>query len=140
MSDLSIKSISLKGNLSDPLCTLKYDLKIDCKNSLLQVCVKDISFENKSNGNISLFAQVKCNLVKDSRQFQLSTQSFLPSIASVLFKVSPADKKITYFEKTWFYVNTPDDEIKISFVNPSTERPLNINCDVFVTVLLKQLK
>jgi hypothetical protein len=140
MNDLSIKSVSLKGNLSDPRCTLSYSLGNDSKNSIFQLCIKDIAFENKSNNNISSLAQVKCNLVKDLRQFDYSTQSFLPTIASVLFKVTPTEKKITYFEKTWFLVNSQDDVIKISFTNPSTELPLNENCDVFVTVLLKQLK
>ncbi len=140
MSDLPIKSIVLKGNLRDTDCTLNYVLSTDDKNGLFQVCVKDILYQNKSNGNISIFAQMKCNLVKDLRQFQHSTQSYLPSIANILFKASPTEKKIVNYEKTWFYVNAPNDVIKISFVDPATELSLNINCEVFVTVLLRQRK
>jgi hypothetical protein len=138
MSDLPIKSIVLKGNLRDT--SLNYVLSTDDKNELFQVCVKEVLYQNKSTGNISLFAQMKCNLVKDLRQFQHSTQIYLPTIASTLFKASTTEKKIVYYEKTWFYVNAPNDVIKISFTDPATEAALNINCEVFVTVLLRQRK
>jgi hypothetical protein len=140
MSDLPIKSVVLKGNLRDNLCTLDYSLSTEDKSGLYQVCVRNILYENKSIKNINHFALINCNLVKDVRQYQYSTQVYLPSIANVLFKATPTEKKIVNYENTWFFVNAPNDVIKISFIDPATEAPLNLNCEVFVTVLLRQQK
>jgi hypothetical protein len=137
MSDLPIKSVLLKGNLRDNQSTLNYFLSAEDKSSLHQVCVKNIFYQNKSNSNISLFALINCNLVKDARQFQYSTQIYNPTIANILIKATPTEKKIVNFENTWFFVNAVNDVIKISFIDPTTEAPLNVNCEVFVTVLLR---
>jgi hypothetical protein len=140
MSDLPIKSVVLKGNLRDSSSTLNYVLSTDDKNRLFEVCVNDVSYQNKSNANISSFSQIKCNLVKDLRQYEQSTQIYLPTIANILLKATPTEKKINFYDKTWFFVNAPNDVIKVSFVNPTTEAALNINCEVFVTVLLRLRK
>ncbi len=94
MSDLPIKSVVLKGNLRDNLCTLDYSLSTEDKSGLYQVCVRNILYENKSIKNINHFALINCNLVKDVRQYQYSTQVYLPSIANVLFKATPTEKKL----------------------------------------------
>ena len=78
MSDFFNKSICLKGNLSELHSTLSYPLtRVDFGKSTWLICIKDIAYENKTNQNFSAFGQIECNLVRDFRDFQKSTQSYI---------------------------------------------------------------
>lgn len=134
------KSLNIKGNLNSSNPALSINL-INCnfRKGLWYMCIKDIAYENKSRTSFSQFAQVKCNLVKDLRYFERCTQSYLPSLQTILFKASSLEKKITYFEFNWFQINNPEDILKLTFVDPKSENRIEINCEVFVTVLLKQM-
>lgn len=141
MCDYFLKALSLKGNLSDRESEIRLSLpNLNFKSSTWLVCLRDISYENKSTQSLSVFAQIRCNLVRDLRLHNLATQSYMPVIGTVLIKASSREKKIVYFEKCWFEINAPDDTLKITFVDPITEKPLTNNFDIFVSVLLKQLK
>ena len=140
MSDFINKSIFLKGNLSDINSILSYPLtRVDFGKSTWLLCVKDIAYENKTNENFSYFGQIECNLVRDFRDFQKSSHSYMPNIASFLLKATSREKKIVYFEKSWFLINTPNDTVKLFFKSPVNGEPINLNCDVYVTLLLKAI-
>jgi hypothetical protein len=142
MDNFPIKSFILKGNLNVLKSNLTYNLlnvqSVSLKKNLWELCIKDVAFENKTNANISQFVHIHCNLVHDLRLQEFKTQNYLPSIASVLFKATNREKKIVYFEKTWFEVNTPNDEIRLIFRDAMNETDILTNCDVVVTVLMRQ--
>jgi hypothetical protein len=144
MEAYPIKSVVLKGNLNTSNSTLSYNLinvhSAACKKNIWEICVKEVGYHNKSNATISQFAQIQCNLVHDLRLKDLQTQNYLPSIASVLIKATNQERKIVYFEKTWFEINTPNDEIRLTFKDVISEREILLNCDVFVTLLIRQKK
>ena len=66
------------------------------------MCIKDIAYENKARASFSEFAYVKCNLVKDLRYFERSTQSYLPSLQTILFKASSSEKKLRILNSIGF--------------------------------------
>ena len=144
MDDFPIRSVILKGNLITLNSTLTYNLlnvqAVASKKHVWEICVKEIGYENKTNASISQFAQIQCNLIHDIRLHDFKTQSYLPSIACLLLKAANREKKIVYFEKTWFEVNTPNDEIRLTFKDITTEREITTNCDIFVTLLMRQKK
>ena len=138
MPNSALKSVNLKGNLNIN-SSLKYGLTtFDFKRNLWLICLKDIAIENKANTNLSAFAYIQCNLVNDLRTKESRTEIFLPPIATVLLKASPQEKRIINLEKIWFQVNVPNDVLILKFVDPKTETTLQFNCDIFVTVLMKQ--
>ena len=130
-----LKCINLNENSS-----LKYSLSVNFKKNIWLISVKDIAYENKATANLSAFAYIRCNLIHDLRVHEASTQSFWPPIGTVLLKANAREKRITYFEETWFQINAPNDVLILQFVDPTHETPLNLNCDIFITLLLKQLK
>lgn len=133
-----MKSVTLKGNLRSDDGTLKSVLStINFKQNVWAICVKDIAYENKSNAAINSFAQITCNLVHDLRCKNSSTENFCPPIATILIKSVAKEKRITYLEKTWFQVNAPNDVLQLQLIDPETENLLSLNCDFFITVLLK---
>ena len=86
MSDFYNKSIHIKGNFSQSN-NFQYCLsRIDFSKKDWILCANTIGYENQSNSNFSSFAHIKCNLIRDTRVFEKSTQSFMPTIATVLLK------------------------------------------------------
>jgi hypothetical protein len=112
---------------------------INLKTGLWQMCVNEIGYQNMSTTPISEFSQLQCNLIKDTRILNFSKQVYLPSIASLLIKSVPEEKKIVYLQKNWFIINNIDDILRINFVEPKSEMQIRLKCKIFVTFLLRRI-
>ena len=135
-----LKCVNLEGDLNSPNQILTYNLiNINFRRGLWFVSIRDICYENNGTVQLNSIARIKCNLVRDHRNFERLTQSFLPSIGTILFKGDRGEKRITYFDAKWYQVNSPEDVLKISFEDPSSEEKIQINCNVYVSILLKQI-
>ena len=138
MNRCQIKSLSLSGSLTNGL--LLYTLaKNELTEGIWQLSVRDFGYLVRVN-NTSQFVQIACNLIKDLREKNYVVQNYMPVIASAKIEGQEHQKKIVYFEPVWFQITTPERIISLYFRNPFSEELVQINCDVFVTLLLQRVQ
>jgi hypothetical protein len=137
MNKYSIKSLSLKGSLSNGM--LKYNFaKNELKEGIWQISIREFGYVLKAN--TSTFVQFSTNVIKDLREKNYTVENFMPAIGSAKLEGKTSEKIIVYFEPIWFQITTPDKEICLYFRNPFNEDLIINDCDVFVTILLQRLQ
>jgi hypothetical protein len=140
MSDIPIRSITLKGNFEQN-GTLTFQLvHQETITGLWRISVKDIAISFKSDVNV--IAEIQCNLVKDLKFDNTTSRviNYSPNIAMFVFKGKIGEKKNYQAERCWFEINAPNDELKITFVDAETNNRLDFNSLIFITILLQRIK
>jgi hypothetical protein len=145
MSDAPITSFVLKGNLKNNE-SLQYDfVNNECRLGLWKLCILNVGyeclFEKRVLASVNEFVQINTNLVRGHQSKDGVLENYNVPMAHFLLKGSKGEKKMINFDKTWFYINSPGDQLNLYFLNPLTnEKTININIDIFVTVLIQQIK
>jgi hypothetical protein len=148
MSDAPVKTYVLRGNLNK-LTNEKYltynFVNSECRLGLWKICVLNVGFEclvdKKTNPTINEFVQISSNFVTDHKVENSIVVNYSPALADFLMKANKAEKKLIVFDKTWFYVNCPGEQLRLSFSNSLNGSVLDsFNVNIFITVLLQQIK
>jgi hypothetical protein len=148
MSDAPIKTYVLRGNLNNLTSNqyLTYNfINSECRLGLWKICVLNVGFEclvdKKTNPAINEFVQISSNFVTDHRLDHSIVENYSPALADFLMKANKLEKKLIVFDKTWFYVNCPGEQLKLSFSNSlNGDNLASLNINIFVTILLQQVK
>lgn len=132
------------GNLEK---TNKISLKLpfqDISNNLWQISITQIA--QNFNKVCKKLCGISCNFVTDIKyNSQKQVVSHCPILWQCLFNGNRGDKKIISFEKSWFYLTTNQEEIILQF-HPyvdgqiKDDELINLDCDVFVTLLIQRVK
>lgn len=137
-------NIFLSGNLKNNNCisiTVPFD---DICTNLWQLCLNQISYECLSD-NINALLAISCNLITDLN-FNVSHQVVKqqPILWQLICKGSKKEIKSMQFNQNWFYITNSQKEIKLTFYllhdGQKSNNVLNLNCDVYVTMLLQRVK
>ncbi len=133
----SIKSLFVSGSMSNGYLT--YSLaKNELSDGIWRLCVRDFGYSVTRN-NPSQLIQISCNLIRDIREKNSALQNYLPVIATAKIEGQIGDKNIVYYEPIWFQVTTPEKNILLYFRNSFNEELMELNCDIFVTLLLQRI-
>ena len=135
-----IKSLSEHGNLYDyKQQYLNYEFaNNETRNGLWQMCIKDVAYAAFEETN--LIVQLSTNLIKDLRIRNNKPETFKPIVGSFLLKAKVGEKKLFQFEPCWFEINSSDTELKIFCTDAESGLTVANNCDLHLTVLLRQVK
>lgn len=115
----------------------------DIKTNLWQFSFNDLSVSFNEKGNF--ICGLSSNYVTDIK-YNDSKQivSYCPILCQTLFNGRQNELKLIRFEKSWFYISNPDVELKIVFqklINGKVSNVmLNIDCDIYVTILLQRVQ
>lgn len=135
--------ILLTGNLKNSnFLELKLPYN-DISSNVWQISLNQIaqSFNVPSN----TLCGIGCNFVTDVK-FNTENQvvTYCPILWQCLFKGQKNEKSVKSFEQNWFYVTTTQQEIKLQFYSyfqgSVTNDLLNLDCDLYVSVLLQRVK
>ena len=145
MSDAPINAFVLKGNLKNDDYLQYTFVNNECRLGLWKLCILNVGydclFEKRILPTVNEFVQISTNLVRGHQIRNDVVENYNLPMAHFLLKGTKNEKKIVNFDKTWFYINSPGDQLKLFFSNQLTEaKTLSLNIDIFVTVLIQQIK
>lgn len=115
----------------------------DLKSNLWQFSFNEISMTFNKSANF--MCGLSTNYVTDLK-FNESNQivSCCPILCQVSLMGTANQRKLTRFERTWFYVSCPDSELKITFhplLNAkATNQKITVDCEIYITVLLQRVQ
>jgi hypothetical protein len=138
MSDAPLKTTFLSGNLQRQSDFLNHicDQSTNLSLGLWNICISSIFINTKDQNGV--FCSISCNLVKDKR-INVKTknlETYNPSISAVFLK----GRKIVYLDKTWFTINNQCTDLKLFFTNIETQEHIEMDCELYITVLLQRIK
>lgn len=136
-------SVLLSGNLKK---TNELKLRLpfeDILSNLWQISLNEIAISYKGTANI--LCGISCNFVNDITYNKVNQiTNYSPILWQILFKGKNLEKQINRLEKSWFYLTSAKDELVLTFHLFSegvvSDKPLNLDCDVFATLLLQRVK
>lgn len=137
-------SILISGILSNTNSLSKLLPFDDIKSNLWQISINELSFKVLDN-ELNHLCGISCNFVTDlafNNEKQVIKSQ--PILWQVLLKGSINNQVKLVFDKSWFYVTNPQEELVITlfhFENGQiSTKILNIKCELYVTVLLQRVK
>lgn len=134
----TLKSIEIKKleRVSDLKVRLPSNSGILINN--WQCCVKSVSIECKES--VNNFISINTNLVSDLKYNKNGfIESFNPTIVQFYLKGNKDEKKFISFEKTWFPVNSPKEEIILKLIDTFSGEEFLKNIKISVFLLLQRV-
>jgi hypothetical protein len=150
MSDSSIKTLTLKGNLKDNYISVRLYPINDFSQGRWNMCVTQLIYHLKNDVEIKNVTQsvkeicgVSSNFVKGTK-FNSSNEleTIYQNLNLFLLQGLKNDKRQVNFDKTWSLINNFSEEIKL-YISDLTEKSQTfslIDSDFYIIVLLQRIK
>ena len=150
MSDSSIKTLTLKGNLKNNSISASLYPISDFSQGRWNICISQLIYHLRNEVKIDDVTQsvkeicgVSTNLVKTTKvNSSNQLETVYQNLNLFLVQGQKNEKRQVNFDKTWSLVNNFSEEIKL-YISELTENSQTfslIECDFYIIVLLQRIK
>ena len=122
-----IKSVLIKGILNSPNESDKLIYKLcpvtEFSEGLWNLSIVSLFYNCRITTNVKDFYSVSCNLVKAQKfSSQNEVESYEQPLTTFYLESMPTNsKKLTYFEKNWFHINSLSNELTFTVTNETNK-------------------
>jgi hypothetical protein len=133
-----IKTLLLSGNLKNNISLKLYPVS-DFNQGRWNMCVTQLIYHIKQDA-VDEICGISTNLIKGTKfTAENEIQTIFQPLNLFLIQGKKNQKKTINFEKIWSLVNNFSEELKIFIRSLPTDNILNIDCEIYILILMQRI-